>query len=520
MPSKVHAAHVIGLTPEIVDVEVDLSRGLHSFSIVGLPDKAVEEAKDRISAAVRNGGFESPTKSGHVVISLAPADRKKEGTLFDLAIALGYLLATEEIHFDPERRLFLGELGLTGEVRPIRGTLLIARAAVRLGFTELYVPAENAREAALVEGIKVYGVMNLRQVVNHLEEEEQVTVERDQELVSARMSPFPQTPLTYSEARPHHIVNWADVRGQESAKRGLLIAAAGRHNLAMSGPPGTGKTMLARAFLGILPPLSLDEALETTGIHSVAGILEGRTVVTDPPFRSPHHTASHIALVGGGAFPRPGEITLAHNGVLFLDEFPEFERRVIESLRQPLEDNVVSVSRAKGSVQFPANFILIATMNPCPCGNAGVKGKTCVCMPAALERYKRKLSGPIIDRIDLWIEVPAVDYEKLSSTEQEKENSNDLREKIVRARAIQAERFKGVSTRTNSEMGVRELKEFAPLSPDLIELLNSSARTLDLSARAYHRIIKLARTIADLEEATDIARTHLLEALQYRPRKI
>lgn len=503
MLAKVHSAQVSGLHPATVDVELDVSGGLHSFILVGLPDKAVEEARDRIGAAIKNSGFKSPQKGNKkIVVSLAPADLKKEGPIFDLAIALSYLLAVEDIQFDPKGKIFLGELALSGDVRPIKGALVLARHARDVGFNEVFVPSANAREAALVPGVSIYPVSSLTDLVKHF-------------LGAEKIKPLPQTTLGDEETEV--TTDWSDIRGQESAKRGLLIAASGGHNIAMYGPPGTGKTMLARAFAGILPKLSFDHALEVTGIHSVVGQLS-EDVITRPPLRAPHHTASHIALVGGGTVPRPGEITLAHRGVLFLDEFPEFERRVIESLRQPLEDRIVSVSRARGSLTFPAHFILIATMNPCPCGNLGTKGKTCICMPAALERYRRKLSGPIVDRIDLWVDVPNIDYEKLSG-KREGESSKSVQQKIIRVRDIQAKRFDGVSIKTNSEMSVRDLEKFVPLGDKEKILLNQSAQKLGLSARSYHRLIKLARTIADLDESEVVKENHLLEALQYRPKQ-
>lgn len=513
MLAKTHSAQVVGLNSYIIDIEVDLSRGLHSFSLVGLPDKAVEEAKERISAAIKNSGFQSPLKSNkRVIVSLAPADLKKEGPIFDLSIALTYLLATKEANFQPKNKLFLGELSLDGSLRPIKGALMIAQKARATGFEEIYLPEQNAKEAALVRGIKIYGCPDLKSIVLFLSPQ----IEEDAKQTKIELTIQPETVVNHKAARETPL-DLADIKGQPTAKRGLEIAAAGGHNVAMVGPPGTGKTMLAKAFAGILPPLSFDEVLEVTGIHGAISKLE--ELVVAPPFRAPHHTASYVSLVGGGDWPRPGEITLAHRGVLFLDEFPEFEKRVIEALRQPLEDRLIRISRAKGSLNFPASFILIAAMNPCPCGNLGLRQKECVCTQSALLRYQRKLSGPIVDRIDLWIDVPQVEHRLLSEA-QEGESSNAVRERVSLARERQTNRYQkhNLPPKNNSEMGVRELKKLAPLSETCIKLLNDSAKRLDLSARAYHRVIKLARTIADLEADETIGEGHLLEALQYRPR--
>src|SRR3989344_1309974 len=382
--AKVYSAQVNLLKGAIVTIEVDLSKGLHTFSVVGLPDKAVDESKDRVSGAIKNSGFKSPkAKNQKITVSLSPADLKKEGPFFDLAIAIAYLKAAGEIKFNSEKKIFLGELGLDGVLRSVRGALPLAEEAKKKGFEEIYLPKENAVEAALVEGIKVFGAGSLREVIAHINEQKISDKDDDEDEMglprfrsNRKILPQPRTKISYKKEMKGG--DFSDIRGQEGAKRGLEIAAAGGHNIAMYGPPGTGKTMLARVFSGLLPDLSIDEVLEITGIHSVAGSARGE-LVCFPPFRSPHHTSSYVSIVGGGTYPKPGEVTLAHRGVLFLDEFPEFEKRVIESLRQPLEDNIVSISRAKGSAIFPSNFLLVAAMNPCPCGNSGSKKKECIC---------------------------------------------------------------------------------------------------------------------------------------------
>ena len=505
MAVKLYSAEVVGLNGEIVDVELDMSQGLRAFTIVGLADKSVDEAKERISYAIDNVGFNPPHKKNQrVIVSLAPADLKKEGTGFDLPIALSYLLASRQLTFNPEGKMFAGELALDGMLRPIKGVLPIAMKAREAGFKEMFLPKGNGEEAALISGIDVYEAGSLTEIADHFKKLD-------------LLEKLP--PTEFEEALTQLPYDISDIRGQDAAKRGLVIAAAGMHNVAMSGPPGTGKTLLARVIPTILPPLDFEEALEVTAIHSVAGTLEGG-VMRERPFRSPHHTSSYVALVGGGAWPRPGEITLAHRGVLFADEFPEFDRRVIEALRQPLEDGVVTVSRSKGTIKFPARFMLIAAMNPCPCGNYGSKTKMCLCTPTSFLRYQRKMSGPIADRIDLWMEVGQIDHNLLEGRGQKYgKSSEELREKITGARKIQARRFDGTPILANSEMSIKEIEKFCELDDRAKPTLSLAAKSMDLSPRSYHRVIKISRTIADLDASEKITAEHVHEALQYRPRQ-
>lgn len=502
--AKTYSAQLIGLEINIVTVEVDISNGLHSFSVVGLGDRSVEESKDRISAAIKNSGYISPKqKNQKVVISLAPADTRKEGTAFDLAMTLGYLMSAGEISFESKGVLFLGELSLEGNVRKVSGILPILCQAVKHGFNSAFIPIENREEASLAQGIKIYPTSSPQEVVRHLSQKNK----RGKGVIKILKKNFKSDEIKTIKN------DMCFIRGNESAKRGLEISAAGAHNILMYGPPGTGKTMLAQSFQSILPPLSYEQSVEVTGIHSVARTLT-QGLIRQAPFRAPHHTASYPSIVGGGAFPKPGEITLAHRGVLFLDEFPEFDRKVIEALRQPLEDRTITISRTKGVVTFPAQCILIASMNPCPCG----KEKNCTCSLSILENYRRKISGPIIDRMDLWINVNKVDYEKLSSNKSVSENSEIILNRVKMARNIQSKRFAkfAINKNYNSEMDVEDIERCIVIDDEAKDTLRKSAEQLGLSGRAFHRIIKVAQTIADLAQKETIQNEHILEAIQYR----
>lgn len=503
MHTKILSATTIGVDAHLVDVEIDLAFGLVQFYLVGLPDTAIKESNKRIMSALKNSGLKPPLR--RITVNLAPADLKKEGTLFDLPIAIGIIVASGDITLDPQmakETLFLGELSLDGSIRFVKGALAIACDAKKRGIKRIVLPKDNAQEVSLISDLEIIGVDHLTMLVAYLRKERYI-------------EPTPHMFANILSNTTTHDIDFSQVRGQNQAKRALQIAAAGGHNILFIGPPGSGKTMLAKRLPTIMPPLTMDEMLETSKIYSICGKLEGKPLIVDRPFRNPHHTISQAGLLGGGSYPNPGEISLAHNGILFLDELTEFKRDTLETLRQPLEHKVVHIARVHQSVNFPASFLFVAALNPCPCGFLGDDKKKCTCSSEQIHRYLAKLSGPLLDRIDLQVPVYAVEYDTIKNKMGATETSKDLAVTVLAARKIQQERF-GSVTRTNSSMSPDEIERFCVISSSADEVLKKAFDRLRLSIRGYHKIVKTARTIADLENSPIIEVAHVHEAIMYR----
>ena len=505
MLAKVITCAVVGLEGAIVEVEVDIAPGLPSFTIVGLPDTAVQEAKERVRAAIRNSDCAFPTR--RIVVNLAPAYLKKAGPAYDLPIAVGILLSSEQISADVSQTVILGELSLDGSLRHTNGILPMVALAHQEKIATVIVPEMDAREASIIEGTEIIPVTSLAQLVSYFRGEIPTPEFSPEAAEEYSPTTLPPTDLAY-------------VKGQEHVKRALEVAAAGGHNVIMMGPPGSGKTLLARSLPSLLPPMTNEEALEVTKVYSVSGLLPANTpLIKQRPFRSPHHSISNAGLVGGGQWPRPGEISLSHRGVLFLDELPEFGHSVLEVLRQPLEDRVITISRAQGSVTFPANFMLVGAMNPCPCGYYGDPFKQCTCSPSLVARYQKRMSGPFIDRVDIFVEVPHIDYEKLAD-DRLGEEAEKVQARVEASRLTQRQRFQGTSLACNAEMTPTEVREYCKTEESAQSLLKAAMKQLYLSARAFHRILKIGRTLADLEKTDIIKAHHIAEAIQYRPRSL